>query len=255
MRSTRRKMLLPALFAVLALGAVTASAAQAATAEGPFYKITGSRLLEGKSKEVKAKLGKHFEVEIPDSSVIVSCSTAKFAAGADLLGSTGANFAGGEATLELSGCRTEGSQGASCELTSTTIKTAPLKIKTAYLDATRTGPMAMLFEAPAGAALLEVTFKANGSCFDETEQPWPVSGHLVGKVEVANKLVEVGKEPAAAKVLEIKFPGSVEINKAWVEKSGSLEEKKVQLNIDGGDPPYYGTLELEAGSAEWGIFT
>lgn len=45
---------LPVLLAVVALSAVAAGAAQAAT-EGPFYKIAGTRLTEGQSKEVTLK--------------------------------------------------------------------------------------------------------------------------------------------------------------------------------------------------------
>jgi len=255
-KAIKVRLVLSSVLTVLALSAVAVSAAQAATAEGPFYKITGARLASGASKEVKAKLGSRYRFTYGDESgVEVSCGGAKFASGAKLLGSTGANFGGGEATIEFTGCRTEGSAGLNCELTSTTIKTAPLKMKLAYLSEARTGPIAVLFEAPAGTALFEITFSRSGNCFDQTEQPIPASGHLVGKVEVAGKLDEVGKEPAAAKVLDITFPGGNEINEAWIEKSGALEKKKVPLIINGQDTDYNGALELEAGSAEWGIFT
>jgi hypothetical protein len=249
-KAIKVRLVLSSVLAVLALSAVAVSAAQAATAEGPFYKITGARLASGKSQEVKAKMysGNPFSFEIPNSGVKVGCTSAKFASGAKLLGSTGANAAGGEATIELSGCNTGGS---SCELTSSTIKTEPLTIKMAYLNEARTGDMLMTFEPPKGI-IGEVTFR-EGNCVVPGE--WALGGHLVGKVEVAGKLVEVGKEPAAAKVLRITFPGLTEINTAWFEKNGALEKKKVELVVNGSAPPYNGALELEAGSAEWGIFT
>jgi hypothetical protein len=250
MRSTRRKMLLPALLAMLALGAIAAGTAQAATAEGPFYKITGARLASGASKEVTAKASSNFMFAMPSSQVKVECSKAKFASGAKLLGSTGANSAGGEGTLEFSGCFVE--SGYPCELTSTTIKTEPLKWTLAYLNKARTGPMAIMMETTKRAkGLFHVKFTED-PCVVAGE--WIFGGYLTGYVEVAHKLVEAGKEPAAAKVLQMTFPGG-EIRQAWIEKGGALEEKEPGLITIGDEVDYYGGLELELGGAEWGVFT
>jgi hypothetical protein len=252
------RLVLSSVLAVLAFSALAASAAQAATAEGPFYKITGTRLASGKSQEVKAKMYSHnlYKFYLGDTQVAIGCSSAKFASGAKLLGSTGANSGSGEATLELSGCTTEGSNGAGCKLSSSTIKTVPLKMNPAYLNTKRTGALAVIFEsARTNQELFAVTLTGNGGCVDESETPWAVAGRLLGKVEVASKLVEVGKEPAATKVLDVTFPGLNDIEKAWVEKSGALEEKSVGIISDDQSDEYSGTLELEAGAAEWGIFT
>jgi hypothetical protein len=243
-------MLLPALLAVLALSAVAASAAQAAT-EGPFYKITGSRLLEGKSKEVKTKAREEgLQLDWAEGGLKMECEKVGFASGAKLLGSTGANFAGGEATLELSGCIVvEGNGGPNCNLPAT-IKSEPLKLETAYTDATRTGDIAIVFSAAVkGSSFVDLKF--TGSC---TIHEMSLSGSIAGDVEVANKRVEVGKEPAAAKTLQIKFPASV-VKEVWFEKSGTLTDTKIALTGFGDPYSTYGSLELEAGGAEWGVFS
>jgi hypothetical protein len=252
-KMTKVRLVLSSLLAVLALTAIAASAAQAATAEGPFYKITGTRLLEGKTKEVTAKGGR-LRLWMFNGEVEVECSSMKFASGAKLLGSTGANYAGATATLELSGCTAESSDGI-CELSSSTIKTEPLTTKLAYpyeAEKTRTGPLEMIFgPTKPSTGIAHVTFTGN-SC--PVEGTWPLNEYMAGYIEVGGKHVEVGKEPAAGKVLQVTF-STPNIERAWLEKSGTLEKKYVDFETEGYLIEYEGTLELEAGGAEWGVFT
>ena len=232
--------------------AVVASAAQAATAEGPFYKITGTRLASGKSQEVKAKTGQEGNLTLAWRGTKVGCSTIRFASGAKLLGSTGANYGSGEATLEFSGCFLETGNGApECEV-SKTIKTEPLKLELAYTDETRSGDMAVVF-APVSTKKIfaDVAFEGSRCTSDEAL----FGGSIAGQVEVSNKPVEVGKEPAATKTIQVKLPGTP-IRHVWLEGSGTLLKTGTELIEDGGGVEDYATLELElATGATWGVFT
>jgi hypothetical protein len=251
MRSTRRKML-PVLLAVLALGAVAASAAQAST-EGPFYKSETSkgvltRLVSGKSLEVKAKAGKFVGMYVGGFGTSFECSsenTKVFASGAKLLGSTGANLGSGEATIELTCYVSEQECGKA------TITTVPLKMELDYLSSTRTGHIAAVFKPVKEFSNFgEVVFSG---CF---KGPWEMRGTLVGEIEVGGKPVVVGSEPKVTKTIEINFPLGA-ITKVWPEVSGSLKETKLSpLTVASFGSEMDGALELELANGDnWGVFT
>ena len=242
MRSMSRKML-PALLAVLALGAVAASAAQAAT-EGPFYKIAGTRLAEGKSQEVKVKaVGQPLLLEAAER--YITCNKMGVAAGAKLLGSTGANFGGGEATFEFSECHVSGA-GEPCEVEKETLKTLPVKIELGYSDTTRAGEIPVLLVPATKTLLAEVKLVGNG-CGPTT---WKWYGSLPGRIEEGKKVVEVGKEPAAAKTVTMNLGAGAGgyVTKMWLEKSGSLVEEK-------GLGPLWENSEESQDVAQWELRT
>jgi hypothetical protein len=245
------RLVLSGLLAVLALSAVAASA-QAATAEGPFYKITGTRLASGSSKEVKTKSSTGVEF-YGVSGMKVHCGEMKLASGAKLLGSTGANYGSGEATLEVSNCTVTGN-GTNCNVANTTYKSTPLKLELAYHHANRTGGLLMLLSPVKGKAksFIEITFTGSGCLAKELSLTSSVGAYL----EVGGKPLEVGKEPAATKVVKLQFTNE-NVGAAWLETSGSLvETENVELTSGSGEFLTFGTLELELpGGAEWGVFT
>jgi hypothetical protein len=245
------RLVLSSLLAVLAFSAVAASAAQAA-AEGPFYKITGARLASGASKEVKGKTRKGEFFIGGNGAPEMWCSTAAFASGAKLLGSTGANFGSGEVTLEMSGCIIPAYHG--CVVGEKgSFKTNPLKLELAYPEDARKGPIqAVLAETKKGFLNVKLT---GGEACDYLEQ-LKLDGSVATEVKVGKleELDEVGKEPVAAKTLELNFNrgGSRYV---WLEKAGTLERFEVAL-FDSGDVYFDWSSELElASGAEWGIFT
>jgi hypothetical protein len=250
-KAVNLRLVLSSLLAVLALSAVAASAAQAATAEGPFYKISGTRLASGSSKEVKTKATgiQFYGATGPE----VECREMKLASGAKLLGSTGANFGSGEATLEVSHC-TVSRNGVNCEVANTTYKSMPLKLELAYHEANRTGGLLMLLSPVKGKAksFIELTFTGSGCLSKELALTSTVGAYL----EVGGKPVEAGKEPAAAKVAQLHFTNQ-NVEDAWLETGGSLAEtENVELDSAFGEVLLSGTLELELpGGAEWGVFT
>jgi hypothetical protein len=244
------RLALSSVLAVLALGAVTASAAQAAV-EGPFYKIGGTRLAEGKSQEVKAKAAGEIRFGGPGVGPQVACSKVAFVTGAKLIGSTGANSATGEATLEMSGCQT--TYGSGCKVGENgAFKSEPLKLELAYLEKTRTGRIAVALEHKKGKAFAEI--KLTGGCENLTNYQL-VGGISTEYIEVAGKLDEVGKEPAAAKTMKLQFDQAAPRH-LWSEKGAAMEGFETELLYVGNLIEFSGAVELELTSGTtWGVFT
>jgi hypothetical protein len=249
------RVLLSSVLAVLALSAVVASAAQA-SAEGPMFKMGGSRLLEGSSKEVTAKkiAGNGNVIISNEEGVTIQCTGEKLASGATLTGSTGANFSGGSATLEFTGCSAwEGSKV--CELEGGKFKSEPLKLELAYQDVEppRTGDL-LVYMVPVNKKDEFVLLK-----FTNCSAERAMTGGLVAKVlNEKSEAVTVGHEAEQAKgdqlaIMEGTLPAKIEL-----EKAGKLVVEKVEwANYIGGPLQFDGAymqLELTGGSS-WGVFT
>ncbi len=260
MRNIFRTALL-ALLAVLALSAIAATAAEAAT-EGPFYKIAGSRLTEGQSKEVKIRAKSEERKEdyltfVAEGGWRILCKTQAFAAGAKLLGSTGANFATGEVKLELSGCKVEGDNAGEkleCRLEGERIVTEPLKVKLVYLGGVgRSGKLGAYFAPVTGVVFAKMKFVERATnCLYSAEH---LTGSVVAEVDSGGQSVEVGKEPAETTAMELHFP-QTEITQVWVEESGVVVGKKPeQLRLYGRETLEDKSILELAGGPSWGVFT
>ena len=211
---------LPVLLAVVALSAVAAGAAQAAT-EGPFYKIAGTRLAKGQSKEVTLKANPNKEyskLTLKAAGVLgwlIQCKTQAFGAGAKLLGSTGASSGSGEVRLELSGC-TVVERGNTCNKTvEEPIKTEPLSAQLVYTGAGRTGKLAVDFKPVKLQKFGEIRFPGTEECGTQEDE---LLGELVAELYSGGAPVEVGKEPAEGKALELHFPW-VQPKEVWSRKA------------------------------------
>jgi hypothetical protein len=245
MRSTLKRML-PALIAVLALSAAVASAAQAT--EGPFYKVAGSRLAAGESKEFSGRptAGEVIKMTFFSGSQTIECSGYKVAPGAKLLGSTGANAGGASETMEFSGCNVS-VNGEGCQLENGKFKTVPLTGTLAYSTATRTGAVVEDL-APASGEVF-ATLKFNNRC---TIGPSiQVEGAAVSEAWPAN---EVGKELAEALTGGSLWPRTP-IETVWVEQGGLLKKRPSQhltwkFSFAGNE-----TLSELVGGTKWGVYT
>jgi len=252
--------LLPALLAVIALTAVTASAAQAA-AEGPFYKLTGARLAEGKTAEVKVKSSGEFLIGAAGGGgPEMSCEKVAFASGAKLLGSTGANFGSGEVTLEMSGCSIPAYNG--CVVGEKgSFKTSPMKLELAYPEDARKGQIeVVLAEIKKAFINVKLTNRqgetGSESCDFRTQLT--LDGSVVARIEAGKlgEVDEVGKEPVAAKTLKLTFAARGESKYVWLEKAGALARSEAVLAWEGKGAYFDGHIELELSTgAEWGVFT
>ncbi len=233
-----------AMLSVLALSAVAASAAQAA--EGPFYKVAGTRLAEGQSKELTSKGA----ITFSEAGETISCESAKFVAGAKIDGSTGANLGSGEVTLEFSKCTTKG-LGSPCKLEEPD-RTVALKQDLAFLNTTRSGDLAVVLVPKTGARIMTVKF--TGTCTRGTTTAF--EGALAFYLENSKgEKVEVGKEPAEAKTLQLKLVPET-VKQVYLESAGKLTAKSTELKIFSEPWNSEGTFTQElVGGTEWGVFT
>lgn len=248
-RSKTRSVLLLA-GALLALSALAASGAQAAV-EGPFYKITGSRLLSGESKEVKLK-ATSTEFRLNSTAALIICKSQGVAKGAKLLGSSGANSATGELKLELSECEVR-KNGEGCTLAENRIVSEPLKSKLVYMSSTRSGGLGVDIGPVTGSKLASLHWnETKGKCLQTPER---IEGSVIAYLYSGGKPVEVGKEPAAAAGVELNFKFGPP--RGWWEEGGTLKEAHAVLRS------FFGVeliaegesmLELTTGST-WGVFT
>lgn len=249
MRVVRRTM--AGLTAAIALGALTAGAAQAST-EGPFYRITGARLGSSESAEVTVKAASSVTLNFTSLNTIVSCSTAT-ASGAKAIGSAAGSSATGEETLALSKCTMQGNGGPSSCQAQEPITTEHLQGKLVYLGSERRGRLGYLLEnTKTGHVFATLKFTGSGCNVKEGK----LTGSVLGLVKSGGgEAVEVGKEPAEAKQVNLGLedaPAHV-----WSEASGKLAEAETREFAGSLGPVAIGgglTLELASGK-NWGIFT
>lgn len=242
------RVLLSSLLAVLALSAVAASAAQASV-EGPFFKDGATRLLEGESKEFKLKnYDQEFYLSSAANGIHIVCKKVAVASGAKLLGSSGANSAAAEGSVDFSECIYESQL--QCKITGGAFKTAPLKFDLAYSAAARKGDLEVVLKPAKGEKFATVT--ASGECFSTSST---FEGDVAADVAANGSPVAVGSEPAVAKGLQLLFP-TTPLRKAWVEKAGSLVESEIELDGPTSAWVTSGLLEAElTNGAEWGVFS
>jgi hypothetical protein len=242
MRSRFTK-LVTALFAVLAVTGLAATAAQAAT-EGPFVKVAGARLEAGKSKELKATgIGSY---TMSGGSSVITCTNMSSGAGSKIVGSAVGKAATLEATFTFSGCTISGSP--ECKLTE--VKTQPL-VGTFALSEGKSRLEVLL--KPASKKTF-ATFEDEGRESTCVGLASKVSGELVVALWGGEKeeLVNVGKEPAEAHTLGIwaSYPAPKIV---WVEKTAVHVE---ELTEGGTGFAIAGRSTIELASNElWGVFT
>ena len=233
------------MLAVLALGAVVASAAQAV--EAPHFKVAGARLGTGKSKEITSKSS---TIDIDIGSSITTCSV-KVASGAKIFGSSIGNSGTGELELEFSECK--GVAGGKCTF-SGSYTTKPLKltlaaVENAELSKGKGDQLDALLYAT-GSEWMKVKF--NTGCYIGSEAI--VVGSLAAEVYSAGKPVKIGEEPAEAKTVELVFPESV-IRQVTLVEGGVAFEEGVELEASGHYFAVWGKSTLELASGEnWGVF-
>jgi hypothetical protein len=236
---------LVALVAVFVMSAVVATSAEAA--EGPFYKASGARLKAGESSELKASVSKAYVMTW--GTFKFACTAQKLAAGAKIIGSSGASAGTGEETIVFEGCTVEGN-GSGCELENKKITTTAIGSELAYGAKERAGKVLSLFKPVSGSVF--ATLKFVGTCAINT---MVLEGSVTAEAWSGAKAVEVGKEPAEAVANEVKFP-ETSIKKVWIEKARRLEEKKPVLQGFGKVLTIVGGSELTlAGEPRWSVFT
>jgi hypothetical protein len=269
-----------ALVAVLALGAVAASAAQA-EAEGPFWRVPchkvstenkgkgafgeeackstsglkewTTRLLAGEESELTAKAAKGFVLS--RVGIYITCNSFT-SISAEVIGSTGAN-AGTRHEKDgvgvLKECKLTGN-GINCKLSSPEIRLASVIYQFGYgqfgQESKKRGGKLLVLLTPTFGTFARIY--AEGAC---TVPVMELSGSAAAEVRSGGKAVEVGAEPAQTKVVEFTFP-KPPITSIWTEKEGVVTEHKPKIIFIDGAGALYGTEESELVSKEpFGVFT
>ncbi len=248
MNTTFRTALL-ALLAVLALSAVAAGAAQAE--EAPFFKVAGARLAKGESKTIAGKGGR---VTVAFSTPYTQCIF-DVGSGGSVIGSNAGNPGTGEMTVELSECSALQTE---CPILNQPVKSTPLVATLVQLEQGK-GRLALWLKPKTGKTLLEM--KLGEHCPYGTNLQ--LTGSVAAELYSGGSPVELKKEPAEGKSLEIRLPGAP-IKHVWYIASGLGETKEVALTvhvgggelaaaIDTSESSPLPLLELTSG-ANWGVF-
>jgi hypothetical protein len=276
------RSVLVALLAVLALGAVAASAAQA-EAEGPFWRVPchkvseankgngafneegckkagglkewDTRLLSGETTSMSEKAATSFVFKF--LGFTVTCTKLKLAY-AIAVGSSGANPGTREGDPTFEGCTQKGNnEEPECKVAyGKTITFHRVVYRLGYEKygselKERRGKILILLTPSTGTVFVEFAFE--GTC--KISGSLAFEGSVAVEAKSGGKAVEVGKEPAQTKVSEANFP-TIAIKTIWVESGGTVEERKPKLTVIGQPLTLQGRSESELVSTEpFGVFT
>jgi hypothetical protein len=216
MQSNRVRLMLVALFSVLALGALTAAAAQAV--EAPRWSISGTDLAEGKTHYISTKDYNPFILAA--AGVRLECTVVKLKEGS-LLGSSAGNPGKDNEVIEFEKCNVSGTTGGK---TITKCKGAePIVTKPVVSELAETenavpgtsGSLLELFALASGTEFAKLTYTAEtgGVCPSNTTV---FGGEVIGEVRTdPNNPPELGKlvelpsvNSAEAESWQINFPAT-----------------------------------------------
>ena len=139
------------LVAAFALSAAAASVTSAATLEGPFYKVTGSRLLAGETRLLLASVKPGTTFELISAGIEIKCKALSLPVANEmqLIGSTGANAGKSLEVLHFTECTVE-KNGEHCDVENQLILTNLIASLLGYSNSDRTGLVLVLFVPDAG---------------------------------------------------------------------------------------------------------
>jgi len=231
MQSSRRRLMLVALFGVLALGALTASAAQAV--EAPRWSVAGTTLGANETHYITAKI--YTTKEFPRFTLtaagrVISCAAARLNPGV-LLGSSAGNAGKNNEVIEFFGNCTVTGNGGNCKVTEP-IVTNPVKSELVETEkATGTsGSLLTLFEPEGTSGFVKLGFTGSECIVASTI----VSGKVAAQVRrdpengTLGTLVELGQAKEEAKSWLLNLP-SPAIGKVTRFSGGATSEIKVEL--------------------------
>ena len=234
MQSSRVRLMLVALLGVFAFSAVAAAAAQAE--EAPFWSIGGTRLEEGKTHYITAKVynvtgqPEGFLLQAATGQVF-HCPFIRLKEGV-LLGSKAGNPGTKDEIIEFFG-----ESGKPCTLTGNgspckprePIVTNPVKSELVESEKSTTAALLTEFFTSSGP-FVRLEFEGTGCVEKETL----VSGKVAGEVRedpnngTLGGVVKLPNEKKEAKSWLVNFPATA-IRHVWLIKAGLGEETKLEL--------------------------
>jgi hypothetical protein len=181
----KTKMLGLVILVVFALSAIVATAAQAKS--GPFFRIKGTRLVAGQKEGLTAKI-QTATFSLKATGVTITCKKLSVKAGAEIIGSTGANSSTSKETIEFSECSLAGN-GPNCKLEKTTITTEPVKNT---LDYPKNPPIAndpklILFQPEVGSVFVNIPVVPGEPKGCTVEGKLAVEGSVLGEAQNEKK--------------------------------------------------------------------
>jgi hypothetical protein len=226
MTVNRMKLIGVALLATFALGAVTATTAQAE--EAPYWSIEGTRLAAGKTAEVTAKAVS--DKTVTAGGVTVTCTGGKLKAGAVMIGSNAGEPGKAEGVIELTGCTVSGN-GEGCEVPGGDITTEPLTGELAYAKNKKS--LVGVTTPKKGKTFVSMRFEGSGC----TTQEAILKGSIVGGIFTdssgrAGELLELGESVAQATSFIGKASGTAR-SEVWLITGGSGKAVEVELTAFG----------------------
>jgi hypothetical protein len=218
--------MLVALFGVLALGALTAAAAQAV--EAPRWSIGGTDLAEGKTHYISAKEYNPFVLAA--GLIRIECTVVKLKEGS-LLGSIAGNAGKDNEVIEFEKCTVSGTTGGKTITKCTVVEpiiTNPIRselVETEKAVPGTSGSLLTLFVPAEGSTFVTLKFTTGtgGVCPPETK----VSGQVIGQV-----LTDPNKPPELGKLVELPAVNSAEAH-SWLINLPSTPIRKVTKIIKG----------------------
>jgi len=215
-----------ALLAVLALGAVVTSGAQAESA--PFFSIGGTRLAAGKTHNIAAHGIKTFELETPANASDIACTKLTVEKGV-LLGSEPGTQGKVDQTSKFEGCTlAEGNGLPNCHLaateggseTSTTITTNPLHGELVENVESGKGGKKLeeLYTPATGKQFVTIFFGGTGCTVKATTVTGQTAAEIVTDPGEAN--IELPGPTAEATSFITRFPKAA-IKEVWLVSGGT----------------------------------
>jgi hypothetical protein len=224
--------MLVALFGVLALGALTAAAAQAV--EAPRWSIAGTDLPEGKTHFITAKTYTG-SFTLKGAGNTITCKAISLEEGV-LLGSAAGNAGKNNEIVEFTECSVEGPGVTKCKIGP--ILTNPLiseLVETEKAEPEKTkGSLLVLFEPAPGSngfATLKFTAEKEGKCPAETIVTGSVAAQVLTDPEkppTLGTLVTLEGGATEANSWLLNFPATA-IRKVTRISGGKSSEKAVEL--------------------------
>jgi hypothetical protein len=219
-----------AILPVFALSAIVAAAAQAKG--GPFFKIKGTRLVAGQKEEVTA-VGSG-KLNLKATGITITCQQLHNKAGAEIIGSSGANSSTGRGTIELAECKLTGN-GTKCGLAASDKGVIQLESAKSALAYPKKVPakgdvILAFFQPESGSVFAKIKVEAEGGGKCTVEGALAVEGSMAGEAqnekEEPFKLLEKVTETVTGK---IKFP--ISGTEACTEKEGVITCVKPKLTL------------------------
>ncbi len=256
MQSNRVRLMLIALLGVFAFSAVAAAAAQAE--EAPFWSITGTRLEEGKTHYITAKVynvgtAKGFTLKAASGQTI-TCPFMRLKEGI-LLGSKAGNPGTNHEVIEFFGetgnlCNIA-NNGPGCKLEEP-IVTNPVKSELVESEKSTTAALLVEFFTKEGEPFARLIFEPAADCsLKETT----VSGKVASEVRedpnngTLGGIVKLPNEKKEAKSWLLNFP-TTSIKHVWLIKGGLGEETKIELVTFGEESTLTGTALILLANAK-----